>query len=101
MERIEKTEDFKHCKGLKLHRFLQKKASAWMEEYNVTHLSDIGCFIILEESELDYLMNRMLEFIEIIQVEDETYLHTVLLINDNFGEDIYLRISRGVVYADT
>ena len=101
MERIENTQDFKHCKGLKLHTFLQKKAAVWMEEYNVTHLSDIGCFMILEESELDYLMNRMLEFIEILVIENETYLHTVLLIHDNFGEDIYLRISRGVVHADT
>lgn len=101
MERIEKLSDFTYLKGLKLYQYLNNKAKSMLTEYNVNSLENIGCFVVLEQSELDYLMNKMLEFVEVITVEDETYLHTVWLINDNFGEDIYIEILGGVVNADT
>ena len=81
MNRIEKS-------FLQMH--IQKKAEAMMQEYQVENMDDIGCFVILEKEEFTCVPMNELEFVEVLEIGEESYLHGVRIIGDSYGEDIYL-----------
>lgn len=75
---------------LRMH--IQKKAEAMMQEYQVENLDDIGCFVVLESEEFtDFPIGEM-EFVEILFLEESMFLHGVRIIDDSYGEDIYLPV---------
>ncbi|WP_302339872.1 hypothetical protein [uncultured Ruminococcus sp.] len=75
---------------LRMH--IQEKAEAMMREYQVENLDDIGCFIVLESEEFtDFPISEM-EFVEILFLEESMFLHGVRIIDESYGEDIYLPV---------
>lgn len=64
------------------------------EEYDVDSLNDIGCYVILDADEFERFSIGEMEFVEVIQLEEETYLHGVKILSDSYGEDLFLPIER-------
>ena len=75
-----------------LRAYIAKKITAMMQEYQVDNLDDIGCFIILEKEEFTCVPMNELEFVEVLEIGTESYLHGVRIIDDSYGEDIYLPV---------
>lgn len=75
-----------------LQMHIREKAEAMMREYQVENLDDIGCFVVLEPEEFtDFPIGEM-EFVEMLFLEESMFLHGVRIINDSYGEDIYLPV---------
>lgn len=77
-------------KPLMLRAYIAKKITALMEEYNVSTLDDIGCFIILDKDEISYFEIPLMEYTEVLDIGDNKYLHGVKITGDSYGEDIYI-----------
>ena len=76
--------------ALQIH--IREKAETMMQEYQVENLDDIGCFIVLEPEEFtDFPISEM-EFVEILFLEESMFLHGVRIIDESYGEDIYLPV---------
>ena len=77
---------------LMLKAYIAKKMTAMMREYQVDNLDDIGCFVVLESEEFaDFPIGEM-EFVEILFLEENVFLHGVRIIDESCGEDIYLPV---------
>ena len=77
---------------LMLKAYIAKKMTAMMREYQVDNLDDIGCFIVLEPKEFtDFPIGEM-EFVEMLFLEESMFLHGVRIIDESYGEDIYLPV---------
>lgn len=75
---------------LRMH--IQEKAEAMMQEYQVDNLDDIGCFVVLESEEFTDFPIGEVEFVEILFLEESMFLHGVKIIDESYGEDIYLPV---------
>ena len=75
-----------------LRAYIAKKITAMMQEYQVDNLDDIGCFVILEKEEFTCVPMNELEFVEVLEIGEESYLHGVRIIDESYGEDIYLPV---------
>ena len=79
-------------KNTSLKAYIQNKADAMMQEYQVENLDEIGCFVVLEQGNFtDFPINEM-EFVEVLNFHEDWFLHGVKIIDDSYGEDIYLPI---------
>ena len=77
---------------LMLKAYIAKKMTAMMQEYQVDNLDDIGCFIVLEPEEFtDFPISEM-EFVEMLSLKENVFLHGVRIIDESYGEDIYLPV---------
>ena len=75
-----------------LQMHIREKSEAMMQEYQVDNLDDIGCFVILEKEEFACVPMNELEFMEVLEIGAESYLHGVRIIDESYGEDIYLPV---------
>ena len=75
-----------------LRAYIAKKITAMMQEYQVDNLDDIGCFIVLESEEFTSFPIVEMEFVEMLFLEESMFLHGVRIIDDSYGEDIYLPV---------
>ena len=75
-----------------LQMHIREKAEAMKQEYQVDNLDDIGCFVILEKEEFACVPMNELEFMEVLEIGAESYLHGVRIIDESYGEDIYLPV---------
>lgn len=81
-----------HIENGSLQMHIREKAEAMMQKYQVEDLNDIGCFVILEKEEFACVPMNELEFVEVLEIGAESYLHGVRIIGDSYGEDIYLPV---------
>ncbi|MGN0606328.1 MAG: hypothetical protein ACI4JM_07380 [Oscillospiraceae bacterium] len=82
-------------KPVMLKAYISKKITALMNEYSVDTLDDIGCFIVLEKNEFsEFPMMSEMEFVELLEIGDKMYLHSVRIVSDNYAEDYLLEIER-------
>ena len=79
-------------KSLMLRAYIAKKITALMNEYSVENLDDIGCFMVLDNSEIQMFSVSEMEFVEVLEIGSKTYLHGVKILGDSYGEDIYLPV---------
>jgi len=79
--------------ALQMH--IRKKAETMMQEYQVENLNDIGCFVILKQEEFTSFPISEMEFVEMLSLKENVFLHGVRIVGDDYGEDIYLPV--GVV----
>ena len=77
---------------LMLRAYIAKKITALMNEYSVDTLDDIGCFVVLDNSENQMFSVSEMEFVEVLEIGDNYYLHGVKILSDSYGEDIYLPV---------
>ena len=92
MQTAKNLNDISSIKNVALRRYIAKKATQLMEEYGVQNLDDIGCFVVLEQSEHQQFNVPEMEFVEVIEIGDNYYLHGVKILGDSYGEDIYLPV---------
>ena len=77
---------------LMLRAYIAKKMTVMMRKYRVDNLDDIGCFIVLEPEEFtDFPISEM-EFVEMLSLKENVFLHGVRIIDESYGEDIYLPV---------
>ena len=92
MIKVTNLQEMNYIENIALQMHIQKKAEAMMQEYQVENLDDIGCFIVLEPEEFtDFPIGEM-EFVEMLFLEESMFLHGVRIIDDSYGEDIYLPV---------
>lgn len=77
---------------LMLRAFIAKKITALMNEYSVDTLDDIGCFVVLNKEDFSDFSISEMEFVEILEIGNNHYLHGVRILGDSYGEDIYLPV---------
>ena len=92
MIKVTSLQDMNHIENGSLQMHIRKKAETMMQEYQVENLDDIGCFVILEKEEFTCVPMNELEFVEVLEIGEESYLHGVRIIGDSYGEDIYLPV---------
>lgn len=92
MIKVTNLQDMSCITNADLQMHIQKKAEAMMQEYQVENLDDIGCFVILEKEEFACVPMNELEFVEVLEIGAESYLHGVRIIDESYGEDIYLPV---------
>ena len=92
MIKVTNLQEMNYIENIALQMHIREKAEAMMQEYQVENLDDIGCFIVLESEEFtDFPIGEM-EFVEILFLEENVFLHGVRIIDDSYGEDIYLPV---------
>ena len=77
---------------LMLRAYIAKKITALMNEYSVDTLDNIGCFVVLDKDEISAFVVSEMEFVEMLEIGDNYYLHGVKILGDSYGEDIYLPV---------
>lgn len=92
MIKVTSLQDMSCITNAALQMHIQKKAEAMMQKYQVEDLNDIGCFVILEKEEFACVPMNELEFVEVLEIGAESYLHGVRIIDESYGEDIYLPV---------
>ena len=92
MIKVTNLQEMNHIENGSLQMHIREKAEAMMQGYQVENLDDIGRFIVLEPEEFtDFPIGEM-EFVEMLSLKENTFLHGVKIIGDSYGEDIYLPV---------
>ena len=89
MVKITNLKETNGIKPIMLRAYIAKKITSLMEEYGGDTLDDIGCFVLLETSEIQMFSVSEMEFVEVLEIGRKTYLHGVKIISDNYAEDIF------------
>ena len=92
MIKVTNLQEMNRIENGSLQMHIQKKAEAMMQEYQVENMDDIGCFVILEKEEFTCVPMNELEVVEVLEIGEESYLHGVRIIDESYGEDIYLPV---------
>lgn len=92
MIKVTNLQEMNYIENIALQMHIREKAEAMMQEYQVENLDDIGCFVILEKEEFACVPMNELEFVEVLEIGAESYLHGVRIIDESCGEDIYLPV---------
>ena len=92
MIKVTNLKEIDQIQPLMLKAYIAKKMTAIMQEYQVDNLDDIGCFIVLEPEEFTDFPIGEVEFVEILFLEESMFLHGVRIIDESYGEDIYLPV---------
>ena len=77
---------------LMLRAYIAKKTTALMNEYSVDTLDDIGCFVVLDKEEFSDFSISEMEFVEVLEIGENYYLHGARILGDSYGEDVYLPV---------
>ena len=92
MIKVTSLQDMSCITNAALQMHIREKAEAMMQEYQVENLDDIGCFIVLEPEEFTSFPIGEVEFVEILFLDESMFLHGVRIIDESYGEDIYLPV---------
>ena len=92
MIKVTNLQEMNHIENGSLQMHIREKAEAMMQEYQVENLDDIGCFVVLESEEFTDFPIGKVEFVEILFLEESMFLHGVKIIDESYGEDIYLPV---------
>ena len=92
MIKVTNLEETNRIQPLMLKAYIAKKMTALMQEYQVENLDDIGCFTVLEPEEFTSFPIVEMEFVEMLFLEESMFLHGVRIIDESYGEDIYLPV---------
>ena len=95
MIKVTNLQEMNHIENADLRMHIREKAETMMQEYQVKNLDDIGCFIVLELEEFTNFPISEMEFVEVLSLKENVFLHGVRIVGDSYGEDIYLPV--GVV----
>ena len=92
MIKVTNLQEMNRIENGSLQMHIQKKAEAMMQKSKVENMDDIGYFVILEKEEFACVPMNELEFVEVLEIGAESYLHGVRIIDESCGEDIYLPV---------
>ena len=92
MIKMTNLEEIKAFPEPEIREYIFNKATQMMTEYDVENLDDIGCFVMLNGSENQMFEVSEMEFVEVLNISNKTYLHGVKILGDSYGEDIYMPV---------
>lgn len=92
MLKVTNLKETDNIKPLMLRAYIAKKMTALMNEYSVDTLDDIGCFVVLDKSENQMFSVSEMEFVEVLQIGNQHYLHGAKILGDSYGEDVFLPV---------
>ena len=92
MIKITNLKETENVRPLMLKAYISKKIVSLMNEYSVDNLGDIGCFVLLDSYEIQMFSVSEMEFTEVLEIGDKTYLHGVKIISDSYAEDIFMPV---------
>lgn len=92
MLKVTNLKETDNIKPVMLRAFIAKKITSLMNEYSVDTLDDIGCFVVLDKEEFSDFSISEMEFVEILEIGNNHYLHGVRILGDSYGEDIFLPV---------
>ncbi|MDE6789681.1 MAG: hypothetical protein K2J47_10245 [Ruminococcus sp.] len=92
MIKMTNLEEIKAFPEPEIREYIFNKATQMMTEYDVENLDDIGCFVVLDGSENQMFEVSEMEFVEVLNISNKTYLHGVKILGDSYGYDIYLPV---------
>lgn len=95
MVKVTNLKETDNIKPLMLRAYIAKKITSLMEEYGVDTLDDIGCFLVLDNTEIQEFSVSEMEFVELLEIGGNYYLHGARILSDSYGEDVFLKM--GVV----
>lgn len=81
-----------NIKPIMLKAFIAKKITAMMNEYGVDNLDNIGCFVVLDKEAFSEFSISEMEFVEVLEIGGNYYLHGAKILGDSYGEDVYLPV---------
>ncbi len=85
-------EEIKAISEPEIREYIFNKATELMNEYGVNNLDNIGYFVVLEKEEITEFNFSEMEFVEVLEIGDNHYLHGVKILGDSYGEDIFLPV---------
>ena len=92
MIKVTNLQEMSYITNADLRMHIREKVKTMMQEYQVDNLDNIGCFVILEKEEFACVPMNELEFVEVLEIGAESYLHGVRIIDESYGVDIYLPV---------
>lgn len=92
MLKVKSLRETDNIKPIMLRAYIAKKITALMNEYSVDTLDDIGCFVVLEKDEISAFVVSEMEFVEVLEIGENYYLHGARILGDSYGEDVYLPV---------
>ena len=92
MLKVKNLRETDNISPLMLRAYIAKKITALMNEYSVDTLDDIGCFVVLEKDEISAFTVSEMEFVEVLEIGGDYYLHGAKILGDSYGEDVYLPV---------
>lgn len=92
MMKVTSLKEANHIENADLRMYILEKVKTMMQEYQVENLDDIGCFIVLEQEEFTNFPISEMEFVEMLFLKENVFLHGVRIVGDSYGEDIYLPV---------
>ena len=92
MIKVNNLQEMSCITNVALQMHIREKAETMMQEYQVENLDDIGCFVILEQEEFTNFPISEMEFVEMLSLKENVFLHGVRIIDASYGEDIYLPV---------
>ena len=95
MIKVTNLQEISYITNADLKMYILEKVKIMMQEYQVENMDDIGCFIVLEQEEFANFPISEMEFVEMLSLKENVFLHGVKIVGDSYGEDIYLPV--GVV----
>lgn len=93
MMKITEISEIQEISEPEIRKYIFRKATKMMQEYNVENLDNIGCFVVLENSENQLFEVAEMEFTEVLEIGNLHYLHGVKIL----GERIKLFVLKTVV----
>ena len=76
-----------------LAEHLRTKILDIFETYHIHTLDQVGYFAVIPPNALDQFPREAVEFVEVLQLEQFTYLHAVYTISDSFSAGYYMKIN--------
>lgn len=92
MLKITEISEIKAISEPEIREYISNKATELMTEYSVENLENIGCFVVLDSSENQLFEVAEMEFVEVLDINNNCYLHGVKILGDSYGEDVYLPV---------
>lgn len=94
MQKIKTLDEIQNMQSSRLRDHIEQKALQLLDDYEENSLKNIGCFIVLDAEEYPQFRMDEMEFVEVMLLNNETYLHGVRIVSNGYGEDVYLAMER-------
>ena len=92
MKKIQTLQEMSSINSPALRKHLQNHMHSMFDEYGIDSMDSIGYYVILESDEYAQFPMSSSEFVEVLKIGEENYLHGVNVLSEDCAEDYYLPI---------
>ncbi len=92
MKKIQTIQEMSDISSSVLRTYLENHMQSMLDEYGIDSMGSIGYYVILESDEYAQFPMSSSEFVEVLTIGEENYLHGVNVLSEDCAEDYYLPI---------